>query len=74
MRYFILISNRFHLFMGLRDMILKVGLNISLLPRYWLGKCLVLSDMPCGLGTSFSLLPSFVTHPYLLYYPHHPRS
>jgi hypothetical protein len=41
MRYFILTSSLFHLFMGLRDMILKVGLNIYRLPRYWLGRCLV---------------------------------
>jgi hypothetical protein len=42
MRYFILTSSLFHLFMGLRDMILKVGLNIFLLLRCWLGKYSVL--------------------------------
>jgi hypothetical protein len=46
-------------------MILKVGLNISLSPRYWLGKYLVLSDMLFGLGTSSSLL-SLVHHSPLL--------
>jgi len=60
MRYFILTLNRFHLFMDLRGIISQVGLNISRSPRYWLGKYLVLWDMPCGHGTSSSLfLPVF---------------